>query len=379
MNVLCFNPGSGTLTYRLVQDDQNGDSPGGMIDGIKGETAAADAAAEVVSKLADQPIDAIGFRIVHGGPEHFRPARIDESLIGELESIQDLAPVHLPTNIAVIRAVTAKLDRPSIAVFDTGFHQTIPQQAYRYPLPKKIGKKYRRYGFHGLAHQWVSDSVRCDPSRIGHIGATDQMISIHFGGGASACAVQRGKSIATTMGMTPLEGLMMSTRCGSIDPAIVLSLLRDGYSVDETDHLLNFESGLLGVSEISDDIREIIPAANQGDSDAQLALDLYAYRVKETFGAYFALLGGCDVLAISGALVKENPFFRKHVLGDLGCFGLQLDVQRNDTDEELTQPTRLSSDASNVTVAFIPADEERQIAADVRAFLSAESESGAAK
>ncbi|EMI18989.1 acetate kinase [Rhodopirellula maiorica SM1] len=361
MSILCFNPGSGTLRYRLF-DPRNGcrDIGGGMVDRIKGADAVRQAAENVLDERDPERLEAVGVRVVHGGDEFIEPTRVDDQTIEKLSQITHLAPLHLPTAIAVLQSVKQRIGCPVYAVFDTHFHRTMPEPQRYFALPDGLRQKYRRYGFHGIAHQYVSQSFHHSPASVEHDGATDRVISLHFGGGASACAVHRGKSVATTMGMTPLDGLMMSSRCGSLDPAIVFQLLREGRDVDEVERLLNQDSGLKGVSGISSDTRDILPALQSGDPNATLAIEMYAARVRESIGASIATLGGCDAVLISGALVKDSPQFRKHLLDQLDCFNIHLDPQANDRSDELTIPTRLNRDG--VTLAFIPAREELQMA-----------------
>ncbi len=360
MMVLCFNAGSGTLRYRLFDMPREDCVSGEDIDRVKDTEQACSAAVDALDKVRGASIDVIAVRVVHGGEQYQLPTQIDDEVIESLTQLQCLAPLHLPTDIAIAKTVRSCARCPVYAVFDTMFHQTLPDAARYYPLPEPLRGKYRRFGFHGFAHQSVTSIFRTEPRCIGHRGPTARLISVHFGGGVSACAVRDGKSVATTMGMTPLDGLMMSTRCGSIDPGVVLSMIRDGRTADEVDRVLNRESGLLGVSAISDDTRDILPAMKRGDRDAQLAVEMYADRVVQAIGAYFAILGGCDALLISGALVKESPLFRSIVLGNLKGLDIHLDSELNDCDVELSEPTRLSR--SGVTVAFIPADEELQMA-----------------
>lgn len=360
MKLLCFNPGSGTLRYRLFDFCHQSDFEeldGGLIDGIQGPTVA-DAAAEICDKHSK--IDVVGVRVVHGGTKYRQPTVVQDSVLEDLRSIVDWAPLHLPTDIDVIQAAQRSAGCPCVAVFDTDFHATLPEKAYRYPLPPGTDD-LRRFGFHGLAHQFVSEAFRAAPEQFDHRQLTERLISVHFGGGASACAISNGQSVATTMGFTPMDGLMMSTRCGSIDPGIVLQLVRRGGSVEEVDELLNRKSGLLGVSGISDDTRDIIPAAQSGNNQARLALDMYGERVRQTIGAYTVVLGGCDAIVISGALVKDSAYFRTILLSGLECLGIRLDKNRISTAGD-NQPARLSSDESSVTVAFIPAEEEQQMA-----------------
>ena len=361
MNVLCMNPGSGTLRYRLF-DTLCGckELDGDMIDRIRGAQEIGEAAKTIFKSLDPSSLDCVAIRVVHGGDQFIEPTLVNPRVIQDLRQFEHLAPLHLPTDLAVLEAACRLLDCPVYAVFDTMFHRPLPDIARYYPLPSGIREKYPRYGFHGFAHQSVSEIFRNAPSSVEHSTSTDRIISLHFGGGASACAVLLGKSVATTMGMTPLDGLMMSTRSGSIDPGIVLSLLRDGQTVDEVDRLLNQRSGLLGVSGISADTRDVLPAMQGGDANANLAIDMYVQRVRQTVGALIATLQGCDALLISGALVKDSVLLRKRLLSNLACFDIRLCEESNQQSDELKAPTRLSR--QGVTIAYVPAREEQQMA-----------------
>ena len=360
MNILCFNPGSGTLRYRLFDMDRESELAGDMVDRIKGQEAVNEAASGVLDKLRDHTIDAVAVRVVHGGDRYQEPTRVDDELVASLREIERLAPLHVPVSIGLIELLRNQCEHQVFAVFDTMFHRNLPDAQRYYPLAEPERTKYRRFGFHGFAHQSVCETFRQDPARVGNQSSTERIISLHFGGGASACAIRDGQSVATTMGMTPMDGLMMSSRSGSIDPGIVLMMIRKGRTVDEVDELLNQRSGLLGVSGISDDTRDILPAIGRGDANAKLAIEMYADRVRQAIGAYIAVLGGCDALLISGALVKESPEFRWRLLSELGCFNIEPDRFPNDQEDELTRPTRLNR--TGVTIAFIPAAEELQMA-----------------
>lgn len=361
MNILSFNPGSNTLRYKLVATDDEHVLAEGMVDGVQGQqvTQAAEAA---IGECANEQIDVLAFRVVHGGHVHVQPERITAQLLADLKQLTHLAPLHLPTDVAVIEAVQQLLpDVPAVAVFDTTFHQTIPEVARRYPLDERECHYVRRFGFHGLAHQFNSVEFQRLTGNAAHSG---RMISLHLGGGASGCAILDGLSVDTTMGLTPLEGLAMSTRCGDLDPGLVLQLIRDGRSCDEVEELLNKRSGLLGISQSSSDIRDLEPAAQKGDDKAKLALDIYAYRVRKSVGAMMAVLGGCDALVLSGALAENSPSFRRHVLLRLEPWGIALDRDRNDATEP-TAAARVCRDDADVDVWMIPTDEELQMARQI--------------
>jgi acetate kinase len=255
-----------------------------------------------------------------------------------------------------------------VAVFDTAFHRTLPEVAWHYALPAEVGadSELRRYGFHGIAHRFVAEWLL---GRRGRDAVGTRLILCHIGGGASVCAVRDGKSVDISMGLTPLEGLVMSTRSGDVDPGLVLHLIRrQGMTADEVLELLSKRSGLLGLSGRSGDIRELEPAAANGDARAALALDVQAYRVRKYIGAYAAALGGVDAIALSGALAENSAAMRARVLGGLEFLGIRLDATRNRA-AGATTPSRIGADDSAVPAWLVPADEERQIAREVSGLL----------
>ena len=250
---------------------------------------------------------------------------------------------------------------PVFAVFDTSFHHTRPERAWRYALPEEVGTEIRRYGFHGLAHAFLAGEL----FRISGLPVRgSRVVSLHLGGGASICALADGKSVDTSLGLTPLEGLMMSTRSGDIDPGAVLALFRSGRSAEEVETLLTRRSGLLGLSGLSDDLRDLEPAAKAGNTRAEFALDAYAYRVRKYIGAYAAALGGLDAVVISGALAENSPGLRARVLAGLEFLDLAVDPAKNAATRH-DKAGRLSPDKARVAVWMIPAEEEIQIARDV--------------
>jgi acetate kinase len=370
VNVLALNAGSSTLRYKLVavEPDFERVLQGGMLDRVQGP-AVAEAAAKVVTEHLPLGVDALGFRVVHGGERYTEPARVDPEMLQYLQSVAPLAPLHLPTDLAVIDAATRRSPAvPGVAVFDTAFHHPLPEVARRYALPDEVGPAVRRFGFHGIAYQYATAELF---RLLGRKPAGSRVVALHLGGGASACAIRDGQSMDTSMGMTPLEGLMMSTRCGDLDPGAVLALLRQGRTVDELEDLLYRRSGLLGLSGRSGDLRDLEPAAAAGDRRAELALEACAYRVRKYIGAYAAALGGLDAVVLSGALAEHSPAFRARVLRGLELLGVRLDQDRNQTAGPDT-PARLSPDGPDLPVWLIPADEERQIAREVATLLSGE-------
>ncbi len=367
MNVLALNPGSNSLRYKLVAVEPGGERVvlDRYIDRVKGP-ATAEAAARAVADCQSLGVDALGFRVVHGGERYADPARVTPELLAHVRELTPLAPLHVPTNLAVIEAACREAPGlPAVAVFDTAFHRTVPEVARRYALPDEAGPVVRRFGFHGIAHQFVTAEL----SRLlGRGPACTRVVSLHLGGGASACAVRDGRSIDTSMGLTPLEGLVMSTRCGDLDPGVVLALVRRGMTADQIEELLYRKSGLLGLSGTSGDIRDLEPAAADGDGRAGRALDVYAYRVRKYVGAYAAALGGLDAVAVSGALAENSPTFRARVLDGLEWPGVRLDDARNRAAGP-DAPAELSPAGSPVPVWLVPADEERQIARETAACL----------
>src|SRR4051812_12592801 len=371
MNILSLNPGSGTLRYKLLAMPSAGgkeaDEPvlrEGNVDHVHGDETVR-AAERAVADCLPLGLDTIGYRVVHGGSRFDGPARITPRVLEAIRSLEDLAPLHNPLDLTIIEAGSRRAPGvPGVAVFDTAFHRTLPEIAWRYALPAEAGAdaELRRFGFHGVAHRYVAGRLlEC----LGRDAAGTRLISCHLGGGASLCAVRDGRSVDTSMGLTPLEGLVMSTRSGDLDPGLVLHLiLRKGMSADDVQDLLYRKSGLLGISGRSGDIRNLEPAAARVDRRAELALEAQAYRARKYIGAYAAALGGVDAVALSGTLAENSATLRTRVLRDLEFLGVRLDEDRNRTAGPAT-PSRISADGSAVPVWVVPADEERQIAREV--------------
>ena len=371
MNVLALNAGSNTLRYKLFSPSRI--RPGeellkeGMFDRVQG-AATVEAAGRAITYCQPLRIDAIGCRVVHGGERFSEPTRVTPEVLAAIRAANHLAPLHNPTDLAVIEAAGRRAPTtPVVAVFDTAFHRTLPEVAQRYALPAEAGDGLQRFGFHGIAHQFVTNELFRLLGR-GPVGM--RVVSCHLGGGQSVCAVRDGQSVDTSMGLTPLEGLVMSTRCGNLDPGVVLELFRRGKSVDEVQELLYHKSGLLGLSGSSGDLRDLEPAAAAGDPGATLALTVHAYRVRKYIGAYAAALGGLDAIVLSGALAENWASFRERILSGLEFLGVQLDFRRN-LAATPDSPSRLSPDGERVSVWLIPADEERQIARNVLGLLAA--------
>ncbi len=308
-------------------------------------------------------IKAVGHRVVHGGERFTQSALIDDEIMIELRNLIDLAPLHNPHNITGIRAAMRNLpDVPNVAVFDTAFHYRMPEHAYIYPVPYVLYKKYqiRRYGFHGMNHHFVSKRAA---EMLGKTREELKIITCHLGNGASMSAVKNGISVDTTMGFTPLEGLMMGTRCGDIDPAIILHMIgREELSLHEANTMLNKHSGLIGVSGVSSDMREVIEAKDEGNKRAQLAFDIYCYRVKKYIGAYAAAMGGLDAVVFTAGIGENSAEVRTNCVSGLEFLGIELDDAKNKA--AVSKEAIISTDSSRVKVAAVPANEELVIALD---------------
>ncbi len=318
-------------------------------------------------------IKAAGHRVVHGGERYSGSVIINEDVIKGIEEVSDLAPLHNPANLVGIRAAMDALPGvPMVAVFDTAFHQTIPQHAYLYPLPYKLYKehKIRKYGFHGTSHHFVT---RRTAELLGVPEHTINCIVCHLGNGGSITAVQNGKSIDTTMGMTPLAGVMMGTRCGDVDPAIAFYLIDQGICKDykEVDNLMNKQSGILGVSEITSDMRDIEDgAAEKGPkSREQLVLDMFSYRVSLYIGAYMAILPRVDAIAFTGGIGENGPIIRWGACLNLANIGIRLDPIKN-KETWRGKEGEISSSESRVKVMVVPTDEEGFIASDTYSLVA---------
>lgn len=318
----------------------------------------------VIKDIAE--ITAVGHRVVHGGEGFVESMRITPEVIAAIERFADLAPLHNPPNLTGILAAQAVLpDVPHVAVFDTAFHQTMPRAAYTYALPYELYEKYRvrRYGFHGTSHRWVSIEAAKMLSKP--LDETT-VITCHLGNGCSIAAVKNGHSVDTTMGLTPLEGVVMGTRCGDIDPAITFYLADKGVgTLDEINTLYNKKSGLLGLSGVSNDMRSVQEAAASGNDQAQLALEVYAYRVKKYIGAYKAVLGDLDAVVFTGGVGENSAAMREMILDGLDSIGMVLDKAGNDSLSGGAGD--VSTDGSPTRLLVIPTNEERMIAEDTKA------------
>lgn len=385
MNVLVINAGSSSLKYQLINMATQQVLCKGQVERIgiegsflkqKGGAEEADIHAEikdhndaiemVLKALTDpkhgvvkslEEIDAVGHRVLHGGEKFADPVLVNDQVIRDLESIIDLGPLHMPANISGIKACQKAMPVPQVAVFDTGFHQTMPPKAYMYGLPYEAYEKHkvRRYGFHGTSHLYVSQ-------RAAELRGTEKgkMITCHLGNGSSLCAILDGKCMDTSMGLTPLEGVVMGTRSGDMDPAIVKYIMeKENKTIEEMDHYLNKESGVYGLSGVSSDFRDLAKAAAEGHERAQLALDVFIYRIQKYIGAYTAALGGVDTMVFTAGIGENDAKMRKDILSGMEWLGIKLDEEANSCRGE---EKKISAPDSKVEVWVIPTNEELVIA-----------------
>lgn len=358
MRVLVLNAGSSSLKFQLVDPASPETRVKGLIERI-GEPGSdvpdhAAAARRVLEELDGHP-DAVGHRIVHGGTRFVVPTLIDDDVIAGIEALSSLAPLHNPPGVAGIRAARSVLpDVPHVAVFDTAFHATLPDHAATYALDRAVAEEHgiRRYGFHGTSFQSVSrNAARFLDRPIESL----KMIVLHLGNGASACAIDGGRSIDTSMGLTPLEGLVMGTRSGDVDPGVLFHLTRAGWSVDDLDALLNRRSGLLGLAG-SNDLRDVAAA---GTPSADLAIEVLLHRLRKYVGAYAAELGGLDALVFTAGIGENAAWLRERVAERLEFLGIRVDTARNESG---SGARRISPDDAPVSVLVVPTDEELEIA-----------------
>ncbi|MCC7012456.1 MAG: acetate kinase [Planctomycetes bacterium] len=335
----------------------------------------------LVSKEAPIPgldslsdVHAIGHRIVHGGERFLHSVVIDEQVEDQIEDCIDLAPLHNPANLKGIYAARELFGPalPQVAVFDTSFHSTMPDSSYLYAVPYSfyVRHRLRRYGFHGTSHRYVAHRYR---KLTEHAPETTNIISLHLGNGCSACAIRRGESFDTSMGLTPLEGLVMGTRSGDLDPSVLDFLHhKEGLSLDEIDTLLNKQSGLLGISGLTSDMRELLREESEHqDRRAHLAIEVFCARIKHYIGAYLAKMNGADALVFTGGIGENSAEIRRRICAELDFFGIALDPARNDGLASGAEG-RISQDGGRVGVWVIPTNEELLIARDtVRCILNA--------
>ena len=371
MLILVLNPGSSSLKYQLRRIGTSEAKPGILleraIDGTQGGTLDPVFLGNVFdvidAAVRDMPggerPDAIGFRVVHGGERFSSPVRVTPDVMATIQELGELAPLHNAASVACMRAAAERWpDTPQVAVFDTAFHHTMPEYASRYAVPEDLYTKHgiRRYGFHGIS---VEMACRDTAAFLGvPVGSLNAVVA-HLGNGASVTAVKNGRSVDTSMGMTPLEGLVMGTRSGDLDPSVVTFLQRRGLGPDEVDNLLNHRAGLLGVAG-SADMRSVQDAALRGDPRAILASDMAAYRLAKYIAAYNMVVGGAEALVLTGGIGEHSIEFRSRVLSLLGPLGLYVDEVRNQSRD--TGIRTISTDRSRFPVLVVPSDEERAIA-----------------
>lgn len=315
-------------------------------------------------------ISAVGHRVVHGGEAFSDSVPITGEVIKAIEECVELAPLHNPPNLAGIYTMQKLLPNvPQVGVFDTAFHQTMDEHVYLYAIPFVLYEKYkvRRYGFHGTSHKYVSQRA-CDI--LGVDIARQKIITCHLGNGSSMAAIKYGKSFDTSMGMTPAEGLIMGTRTGDLDPGALLYMAeKEETSIKETSNLLNKKSGMLGISGVSSDMRDIEEAANKGNHRAQLALEMFAYRARKYIGAYAAALGGVDIIVFTGGIGENDTETRKRILNGLEFLGIETDPEKQDIRAE---ETILTTPGSKITVMVVPTNEEFMIANDTFEIVSSD-------
>lgn len=314
-----------------------------------------------------EEIIAVGHRVVHGGEKYSNAVLIDDNVKEHIKECYKVAPLHNPPNMIGIEACQELMkDTPMVAVFDTAFHQTMEESAFLYALPYELYKEHgiRKYGFHGTSHMYVAR--RCAEIMEKNIENL-KIVTCHLGNGASLCAVKNGKSFDTTMGFTPLDGLVMGTRSGSIDPAIPQYLITElNYTVDEVNELLNKKSGVLGLSGVSSDFRDIEKAAEEGNKRARIALDVYCYKIKKEIGAYIVAMGGIDAIVFTAGVGENGPNTRIGSLSGLEFLGIKIDCEKNKVYGELRE---ISTDDSKVKVFVIPTDEELVIARETKKLI----------
>ena len=365
---LVLNSGSSSIKYQLLDMDDRerlavgiveriGESSGSVADHAAGMRVVLD---ELQEALDRSNLAAVGHRVVHGGDRFRGPTKIDDEVCDTIRDLIPLAPLHNPANLTLIEAARSAFpDTPQVAVFDTAFHQTLPAHAYTYAVPKEWREDLgvRRYGFHGTSHQYVS---RRAAELLGRRPEEVNMIVLHLGNGASVCAVREGKSVDTSMGLTPLEGLIMGTRSGDLDPAVPAYIARQtGRGAEEIDATLNKESGLLALAG-SNDLRDIDAAATKGDEAARLALDAYCYRIRKYIGAYLAALGRVDAVVFTAGVGENSAMVRAGAVAGLEKLGIAVSPKRN--GQESKEARYISPYWAETAVLVVPTDEEIEIA-----------------
>jgi len=389
MKILVINTGSSSLKYQLIDMENEAVLAKGLCDRIGIDNSFIkhtrtgsdtiiidtelknhkDAIKQVLDVLTNEntgvirdmsEISAVGHRVVHGGEKFHDSVVIDENVMQAIRDCIDLAPLHNPPNIVGIEACRQIMpDTPMVAVFDTAFHQTLPKYAYMYALPYEVYEKYgvRKYGFHGTSHKYVAERAAV---MLGKPLEELKLITCHLGNGASICAVEFGKSVETSMGFTPLDGLAMGTRSGTVDPAVVKFLMETkNMSLKEVDEYLNKKSGVLGISGVSSDFRDLEAAVDEGNERAKLALDIFCYRVKKYIGKYAAVMNGVDAVVFTAGIGENNPLVRKLSTDNMDYLGIRIDPEKNNVKG---QEKDISADDAKVRTLVIPTNEELAIA-----------------
>jgi len=335
--------------------------------------ALTDPAHGVLASLSE--IEAIGHRVVHGGEQFAASVLIDQAVEEAIERFCEIAPLHNPANLTGLRACKRRLPGvPQVAVFDTAFHQTLPPWAYVYGLPYELYQQrgIRRYGFHGTSHRYVVAQATAMLVERGIPPQQQRLVTCHLGNGCSVVAVKGGRSVDTSLGFTPLEGLLMGTRCGDLDPAIIPYLVHHvGMTVEQVDDLLNQQSGLLGVSGVGSDMRDLHRAIGEGNERAQLALEIFCYRVRKYIGAYAAVMGGLDAVVFTAGIGENDPVVREQSVAGLEFLGLHLDRERNEDSSLRGQAAEVATEDSPARILVIPTDEELLIARDTAQIVAA--------
>ena len=395
MNVLVINSGSSSIKYRLYDMvteaervwgiiERLGESESTIIHRVGGDevrlTEPVPDAEKGVGRLVEllmtvgepppltglDQVSGVGHRVVHGGEAFSESVVVDGGVLDTIDKCASLAPLHNPPNLAGLRAAMKLMPKmPHVAVFDTAFFQTMPPVAYHYALPYEWYEKYgvRRYGFHGTSHRYVAGRAA---ELIGK--PEPNLITIHLGNGCSMSCIRGGKAIDQTMGLTPLEGLVMGTRSGDFDPAIIFHLLRQGMEVDQVHTGVEKKSGLLGVSGVASDLRDVHQASEAGNRRARLAIDIFAHRVRKYIGAFLAELGTCDAVVFTGGIGENATFMREKILSGLAPLGIEADATAN--AHRAPDPFRISTDASETAIWVIPTNEELMIARDTARLVS---------
>lgn len=396
MKVLVINCGSSSLKYQLIDMTNEEVLAIGLVEriGLNGSILTQKAGEDkyvietpmenhqvavdlVLKALVDEKhgviksideINAVGHRIVHGGEKYSESALVTEEVMRDLEECSKLAPLHNPAHIIGIKACQKSMPNvPMVVVFDTAFHQTMPASSYMYALPYELYEKehIRKYGFHGTSHKYVSAKVA---EAMGKNIEDLKIITCHLGNGASISAIKDGKCLDTSMGFTPLAGLVMGTRCGSIDPAVVTYLIDElGYTAEEVNTLMNKKSGIFGVSGVSSDFRDVEAAAEKGSKEAQIALDLFRNSVKKCIGSYIAEMNGCDVIVFTAGVGENSIIERGAICRNLEFLGIELDEERNNIRAKVAE---ISKEGSRIKLYVVPTNEELVIAQDTVSIVS---------